>query len=66
MRILLDTNILLRCVEPQHALGMSPNEAHLELAAIQRLFRLLRDERAVYGCGWTPSGLSGSVNEIGG
>lgn len=89
MRILLDTNILLRSMEPQHAhhqasvdaldelrrrghdlviapqvlyefwsvatrpieyngLGMSPAEAHAELMAIQRLFHLLRDERAVY------------------
>src|SRR5258708_32866112 len=89
MRILLDTNILLRSVEPQHAhhhacvgaldelrrrshdlviapqvlyefwsvatrpveqngLGMSPAEAHAELLVIQRLFRLLRDERAGY------------------
>jgi predicted nucleic acid-binding protein len=89
MRILLDTNILLRPVEPQHAhhresidavdelrrrdhelviapqvlyefwsvatraiqqngLGMSPAEAHIELTNIQRLFRLLRDERAVF------------------
>jgi predicted nucleic acid-binding protein len=89
MRILLDTNILLRSVEPGHAqhqatvdavdglrrsghelvivpqvlyefwsvatrpidqngLGMSPGEAQAELVVIQRLFRLLRDERAVY------------------
>jgi predicted nucleic acid-binding protein len=89
MRILLDTNILLRSVEPRHAvhqatvdaidqlrrgghelvlapqvlyefwsvatrpieqngLGMSPADAHAELAAIRRLFRLLRDERAIY------------------
>ena len=89
MRILLDTNILLRQAEPRHpqqrassdatvelrrrgeelvivpqvlyefwsvatrpieqnGLGMTPGEAHAELAAIQRLFRLLRDERAIY------------------
>jgi len=89
MRILLDTNILLRSAEPRHVqrqtsvdaidmlrqpghdliivpqvlyefwsvatrpieqngLGMSPAEAHVELTTIQRLFRLLRDERAVY------------------
>jgi predicted nucleic acid-binding protein len=89
MRILLDTNVLLRSVEPGHiqhqasieaidllrkrdhelviapqvlyefwsvatrpiennGLGMSPDEAHAELATIQRLFRLLRDERAIY------------------
>jgi predicted nucleic acid-binding protein len=33
----------------QNGLGMTPSEAHVELIAIQRLFRLLRDERAVYG-----------------
>jgi predicted nucleic acid-binding protein len=33
----------------QNGLGMTPSEAHAELIAIQRLFRLLRDERAVYG-----------------
>jgi predicted nucleic acid-binding protein len=89
MRILLDTNVLLRTVEPRHShhqasvdaidalrqrghelviapqvlyefwsvatrpienngLGMTPAEAHVELMAIQRLFRLLRDERAIY------------------
>ena len=89
MRILLDTNLLLRIVEsghPQHqasvgaidalrknghdlvivpqvlyefwtvatrpkdqnGLGMSPPEAHSELVAMQRLFLLLRDERAIY------------------
>src|SRR5206468_7710820 len=89
MRILLDTNVLLRSVEPRHVqhqtsvdatdvlrqrghdlfivpqvlyefwsvatrpieqngLGMAPEEAQAELLAIQRLFRLLRDERAVY------------------
>ena len=89
MRILLDTNILLRQVEPRHAhhqasatataelrrrggelvivpqviyefwsvatrpveqngLGMTPSEAHAELVAIRQLFRLLRDERAIY------------------
>lgn len=89
MRILLDTNILLRQAEPRHAqhevsvkateelrrrgddlivvpqvlyefwsvatrpvdrngLGMTPAEAHSDLIAIQRLFRLLRDERAIY------------------
>src|SRR5215471_2085980 len=89
MRILLDTNVLLRSVEPMHThhsavveaiarlretghelliapqvlyefwsvatrpmeqngLGMTPVEAHAELVAMQRLFRLLRDERAIY------------------
>jgi len=89
MQVLLDTNVLLRSVEPRHAqhqtsvdatdalrqrghdlvivpqvlyefwsvasrpieqngLGMTPAEAHAELLAIQRLFRLFRDERAVY------------------
>lgn len=89
MRILLDSNIVLRLVEPLHAhhqmsvsaldvlrkrgdelviapqvlyefwsvatrpienngLGMSPADAHAELTTIRRLFRLLRDERAVY------------------
>lgn len=89
MRILLDTNVLLRSVEPAHAhhqtsvtaiqilrmhnhelliapqvlyefwsvatrpirnngLGMAPAEAHAELKMIQQLFRLLRDERAIY------------------
>ncbi|MDZ4688365.1 MAG: PIN domain-containing protein [Planctomycetaceae bacterium] len=89
MRILLDTNVLLRSIEPGHAhhfassqaidtlrqrghelvtvpqvhyefwsvatrptdnngLGMSTAEAQAELAAIQRLFRLLRDERAIF------------------
>src|SRR5690242_19889215 len=89
MRILLDTNVLLRSVEPTHAhhqtsvtaidilskqkhellvapqvlyefwsvatrplenngLGMDPVEAHAELITIRRLFRLLRDERAIY------------------
>ena len=32
----------------QNGLGMTPAEAHAELIAIQRLFRLLRDERAIY------------------
>jgi predicted nucleic acid-binding protein len=32
----------------QNGLGMPPSEAHAELLAIQRLFRLLRDERAIY------------------
>ena len=90
MRILLDTNILLRQAEPRHphhqasaeatealrrrgeelvivpqvlyefwsvatrpvaqnGLGMTAGDAHTELVAIQRLFRLLRDERAIYG-----------------
>ena len=89
MRILLDTNILLRIVEAGHShhrpcldaiqalrqrnhelvltpqilyefwsvatrprenngLGLSPDEAHSEVIAIQRLFRLLRDERGVF------------------
>ena len=89
MRILLDTNILLRTVEPLHVqhgvsvdavdllrqrghelavvpqvlyefwsvatrpveqngLGMGPQDAYSELIAIQRGFRLLRDERAIY------------------
>jgi len=89
MRILLDTNILLRQAEPRHpqhqessdatgelrrrgdelvvvpqvlyefwsvatrpaeqnGLGMTPREAQAELMAIRRLFRLLRDERAIY------------------
>jgi predicted nucleic acid-binding protein len=89
MRILLDTNILLRQAEPLHAhhvesaaatdalrsdgnqlvivpqvlyefwsvatrpvaqngLAMTAAEARGELLAIQRLFRLLRDERAIY------------------
>jgi predicted nucleic acid-binding protein len=90
MRVLLDTNVLLRSAEPRHAqhqtataatdalrrgghdlvivpqvlyefwsvatrpienngLGMSASEAETELSAIKRLFRFLRDERAVYG-----------------
>lgn len=89
MRILLDTNVLLRSVEPDHAhhqasvdaidalrqrrhelvtvpqvlyefwsvatrpaanngLGMTPADAHGELSTIQRLFPLLRDERAIF------------------
>jgi len=89
MQILLDTNVLLRSVEPGHRdhrasidavdllrqrrhelviapqvlyefwsvatrpvssneLGMSPSDAHAELVTLQRLFRLLRDERAIY------------------
>jgi len=89
MRILLDTNVLLRSLEPAHAhnrasldaidmlrqrghdlvivpqvlyefwsvatrpierngLGLNPDDAYAELTSIQRLFRLLRDERAVY------------------
>ncbi len=89
MRILIDTNVLLRSIEPKHAhsqcsvdaigilrrqghelaivlqvlyefwsvatrplanngLGLSPADAHAEITAIQRLFRLLRDERGVY------------------
>jgi len=31
----------------QNGLGMTSAEAHAELIAIQRLFRLLRDERAI-------------------
>ncbi len=89
MRILIDTNVLLRSVEPGHlhyqnsvdaidilrrsghelaivpqvlyefwsvatrplvnnGLGMSPADAHTEIAAIRKLFRLLRDERGLY------------------
>jgi predicted nucleic acid-binding protein len=89
MRILLDTNIVLRLVEPGHGhhqvtvealdilrrrghepvivpqilyefwsvatrpvenngLGLTPAEAHAELKSAQRLFPLLRDERAVF------------------
>ena len=89
MRILVDTNVLLRTVEPAHSqnqvtvdaidilwerhhellivpqvlyefwsvatrpienngLGMFPADAHAELTGIQRLFPLLRDERAIY------------------
>jgi predicted nucleic acid-binding protein len=89
MRILVDTNMLLRAVEPAHTqhhrsveaidalqrrghdlvivpqvlyefwsvatrpienngLGMSPSDAQAELAAIQRFFRMLRDERAIF------------------
>jgi predicted nucleic acid-binding protein len=40
-------SVATRPVE-QNGLGMTPNEAHGELIAIQRLFRLLRDERAIY------------------
>src|SRR5262249_21366576 len=86
---LLDTNVLLRSIEPGHrdhqtsvdavdslrqrghelviapqvlyefwsvatrpiannGLGMSPSDAHAELSVVQGLFRLLRDERAIY------------------
>lgn len=89
MRILLDTNVVLRLVEPLHAqhqlsidaidllrrqghalliapqvlyefwavatrpianngLGLPPADAKSELVALQRLFRLLRDERAIF------------------
>jgi predicted nucleic acid-binding protein len=89
MRILLDTNVLLRLMEPSHVqyqvsvdaievlrrgghelliapqvlyefwsvatrpvenngLGMTPAQAHAELIVLQRLFRLLRDERAIF------------------
>lgn len=89
MRILIDTNVLLRSTEPKHThyqssvdaidllrsvghelaivpqvlyefwsvatrplenngLGMSPADAHAEITAIQKLFRLLRDERGVF------------------
>lgn len=89
MQVLLDSNILLRFVEPKHVqhevsvdavdalrkrghdlaivpqvlyefwsvatrpaeingLGMGTEEAHAELIAMKRLFRLLRDERGVY------------------
>ncbi|MBL8811919.1 MAG: PIN domain-containing protein [Planctomycetaceae bacterium] len=89
MRILIDTNVLLRSIEPKHVhyqssldaidllrslghelaivpqvlyefwsvatrpllnngLGMSPADAHAEVAALQKVFRLLRDERGVF------------------
>ena len=89
MRILIDTNVLLRSIEVQHVhyqssvdaidilrrlgheltiapqvlyefwsvatrplanngLGLSPADAYAEITTIQRLFRLLRDERGVY------------------
>jgi predicted nucleic acid-binding protein len=89
MRILLDTNVLLRSVEQRHAqhrasvdaldllrqrghdlllapqvlyefwsvatrpieqngLGMSSSDAHAQITVARRLFRLLRDERAIY------------------
>lgn len=89
MRILLDTNVLLRSVEPGHpqhlassnaidrlrrsghdlciapqvlyefwsvatrpievnGLGMNAAEAYSEVISMQRLFRLLRDERTIY------------------
>jgi predicted nucleic acid-binding protein len=89
MRVLLDTNVLLRCAEPAHrqhqtatgaidalrraahdpvivpqvlyefwsvatrpidnnGLGMSAAEAEAELTALRRLFRFLRDERAIF------------------
>lgn len=89
MRILIDTNVLLRCTEPKHihyqssldaidlprslghelaivpqvlyefwsvatrpllnnGLGMSPADAHAEIASVQKVFRLLRDERGVF------------------
>jgi predicted nucleic acid-binding protein len=89
MRILIDTNVLLRSVESGHAhyqssvnaidilrglgheliivpqvpyefwsvatrplenngLGMSPADVHQEILSIQKLFRLMRDERGVY------------------
>ncbi len=89
MRILIDTNVLLRSVEAGHShyqssveaidilrrtgheltiapqnlyefwsvatrplenngLGMSPTESQAEITSIQKLFRLLRDERGVF------------------
>ena len=89
MRILIDTNVLLRSTEPGHVhyqssvaaidvlrrlgheltivpqvlyefwsvatrplanngLGMSPADAHAEITAVKKLFRLLRDERGIY------------------
>lgn len=89
MRILIDTNVLLRSTEPGHVhyqdcvdaidllrkhghelaivpqvlyefwsvatrplanngLGMSPADAHAEMTAVRKLFRVLRDERGVY------------------
>jgi predicted nucleic acid-binding protein len=89
MRILIDTNVLLRTTEPKHThyqssvdaidilrslgheltivpqmlyefwsvatrplenngLGMSTADAHAEINTIQKLFRLLRDERGVF------------------
>ena len=89
MRVLIDTNVLLRSAEPGHlhyqpsidaidllrqqgheltivpqvlyefwsvatrpiannGLGMSPADAHAELNALSRLFRVLRDERGIY------------------
>jgi predicted nucleic acid-binding protein len=33
---------------PQNGLGMTPSEARAEVQAIRQLFRLLRDERAIY------------------
>lgn len=32
----------------QNGRGMSPAEAHAEVTSIQRLFRLLKDERGIY------------------
>lgn len=90
MRILLDTNILLRSIEPRHVqhvesvqaidilrrqdhelvivpqvlyefwtvatrpvanngMGMAAGDALAEVSAMRRLFRLLRDERSIYG-----------------
>lgn len=89
MRILIDTNVLLRSTEPGHVhyqysvnaidilrqhghelmvvpqvlyefwsvatrpianngLGMNPFDAHAEVNAVKKLFRLLRDERGIY------------------
>jgi len=39
-------SVATRPVE-QNGLGMTPAEAHAQLTAIQRLFRLHRDERAI-------------------
>lgn len=88
MRILIDTNVLLRSTEPKHihyqssvdaidllrsrghelaivpqvlyefwsvatrplennGLGMSPADVHAEIAALKKVFRLLRDERGL-------------------
>jgi predicted nucleic acid-binding protein len=101
MRILLDTNVLLRSAEPGHphhqvsvdaidllkqrghelgivpqvlyeywtvatrpvennGLGMPPADAYREITAIQQLFRLYRDERAIFAF-WQDLVLSHSV-----
>lgn len=89
MRILIDTNVLLRSTQPKHihyqssldaivllrglgheltivpqvlyefwsvatrpllsnGLGMNPADVHAEIIAVQKVFRLLRDERGVF------------------